>query len=443
MSVPRPGLMAILTRRIAFFALLAMLVQLAVVFSDYYGNAGELARLYVEEETERLAEGVGPPGTAYALPASLDARYGAAPATGYVARVRDDAGKTLFQSCDTACEAHFLPAAVNPPDFWLRSLSPGLPLTLVGGRALEAGGRRVTVDVAVIGDPDDLVSGVLWNEVLDHMIVPMGILLVLVLGATLLSVRRAVRPVEAAAEAADRLDPMDSRSELPTAGMPREIAHLTEAVNRAFVRVGALMASQRLLTSGIAHEIRTPLAALKLELGRIDHPRARKAEADLDALVRFVGDMTALARLDGFDHAMFVPVDLVALGRDVVEDLAPFVYDHDHTLEFSATAAQAPLLAIPALLKDAARNLVENAVRHTRPGTRIIVEVGAGGIAVEDIASEGGAVAPAPTGDGLGIGLKIVGRIAELHGGTLGATVSATGRRFALDLPARVRPPAS
>ncbi len=96
------------------------------------------------------------------------------------------------------------------------------------------------------------------------------------------------------------------------------------------------MKSQKILTSGIAHEVRTPLAAIKLELGHIDHPRARKAEADLDDLVRFVGQITALARLDTFDHGMFEEVDLVALASSVVEQLAPWVYENDHSLEFSA-----------------------------------------------------------------------------------------------------------
>ncbi len=58
MSQSRPTLGSILTKRIAFFAILAMFVQLAVVFSDYYWNVGELSRLFVEQETERLAAGI-------------------------------------------------------------------------------------------------------------------------------------------------------------------------------------------------------------------------------------------------------------------------------------------------------------------------------------------------------------------------------------------------
>lgn len=437
MRLSSPTLGAILTRRIAFFAVLAMVLQLAVIFSDYYWNVGELSRLFVEQETERLASGIAvEDGTIrYRLPDAVEGRYGQAQ-TGYVARIREADGGFVFQSCDAACESRFLPPDVNPPDFWLRSLEPGKPLTLVGGRAFMVGERRFVVDVATMGDPQDVVSDVLWNEVIEHMIVPMSILLVLVLGATLLSVRQALKPVRIAAEAAERIDPMDSRSHLQFQEMPREVAHLAEAVNRAFERVGELMKSQKILTSGIAHEVRTPLAAIKLELGHIDHPRARKAEADLDDLVRFVSQITALARLDTFDHGMFEEVDLVELSSSVVEQLAPWVYENNHSLEFSAQVDAAIVQGVPALLKDAVRNLIDNAVRHTPAHTGIVVRVSNDLIRVEDRHPAGvrqGADVAARA-DGMGIGLDIVARIAAIHRGSLRCSAGRQGHVFDLEI---------
>nr|WP_223216633.1 ATP-binding protein [Rhizobium mesosinicum] len=414
-----------------------MVVQLAVIFSDYYWNVGELSRLFVEQETERLASGIAVEnGTVhYRLPESVEGRYDQSQ-TGYVARIREADGALVFQSCDAACESRFLPPDVNPPDFWLRSLEAGKPLTLVGGRAFTVGERRFVVDVATMGDPQDVVSDVLWNEVIEHMIVPMSILLVLVLGATLLSVRQALKPVRIAAEAAERIDPMDSRSHLQFQEMPREIAHLAEAVNRAFERVGALMKSQKILTSGIAHEVRTPLAAIKLELGHIDHPRARKAEADLDDLVRFVSQITALARLDTFDHGMFEEVDLVTLSSSVVEQLAPWVYENDHSLEFSAQVDAAFVQGVPALLKDAVRNLIDNAVRHTPAQTDIVVRVSRNLIRVEDRHPAGSrqGVNIAAHADGFGIGLDIVKRIAAIHRGSLRRSSGRQGHVFDLEI---------
>ncbi|CCM78967.1 sensor histidine kinase [Rhizobium mesoamericanum] len=433
MSRSHPTLGAILTRRIAFFAVLAMVLQLAVIFFDYYWNVGELSRLYVEQETERLASGISVEGKSvrYQLPDSIRQRY-QEQSTGYVARIRDASGALVFESCDDACESQFLPADVNPPDFWLRSLKPGKPLTLVGGRGFVVGNQRFLVDVATIDDPQNVVSSVFWNEVIEHMLVPMSILLVLVLGATLLSVRQALKPVRAAADAADNIDPMDARSHLNFDKMPREVAHLAIAVNRALERVGELMTSQKVLTSGIAHEIRTPLAAIKLELGNIDHPRARKAEDDLDDLVRFVAELTTLARLDSFDHGIFETVDLVALSASVVEQLAPWVYENHHSLEFCPHVENALVQGAPALLKDALRNLVENAVRHTPAGADILVSVGSNRVRVED-RHPGGMRQETSTSrgsDGLGIGLKIVRRIAELHRGSFRQSTSKLGHIF-------------
>ncbi len=433
MRLANRSLGAIIMGRVVFFAVLAMLLQLLVVFSDYYWNDGELSRLFVEQETERLADGVSgtAPNLAFTLPESLAARYRSAD-SGYVARLRTDDGRILFTSCNDDCERHFLPLDVRPPNFWLRTIRPGKPLSLVGGRAFAAGNKTILVEVATTGDPQDVLSDVLWNEVLDHMIVPMSILLVLVMGGTLLSVRKALRPVQAAALAADAIDPFDPRSHLPTVGMPLEIAHLAEAVNRAFGRVGDLMKSQKVLTSGIAHEVRTPLAAMKLELSRIDHPRARKAEDDLDELVRFVGQLTALARLDSFDRSLFRDIDLTEIASEVVESLAPWVYEHQHSLALEASKHRV-VPAVDGLLKDAIRNLIENAVRHTPPGTAIVVRTIGTGIEVEDSRTKGGHGQHADCqvserSGGMGIGLKIVQQIAVLHGAVFTHAQTGYGR---------------
>ncbi len=430
MSQSRPTLGAILTRRIAFFAILAMLLQLVIVFSDYYWNVGELSRLFVEQETERLAAGivVEPSGVRYVLPDAVQQRYQKAD-TGYVARIRAANGGLVFQSCDAICEDRFLPTDVNPPDFWLRSLMPGKPLSLVGGRAFIVGGRRFLVDIATISDPADVMSDVLWNEIIEHLIVPMSILLILVLGGTLLSVRQALRPVRVAADAADRIDAMDSRSHLDFDQMPREVAHLAAAINRAFERVGDLMESQKVLTSGVAHEIRTPLAALKLELGQIDHPRARRAEADLDDLVNFVAQITALARLESVDHGSFEAVDLVEMSSSIVAQLAPWVYDSGHSLEFLSEVERSTVTGSPALLRDALRNLIENAVKHTPDRTLVVVRVDDRIITVEDrLPQRPSSKEPVPhLPDSLGIGLKIIERIVGIHQATFSRSRSDSG----------------
>ncbi len=450
----RAPLGRIVALRIVLFAALAMLAQLVAVLVEYGRDPDNMARLVLEQETSELAVGLSLHGTrlAYELPDELRRRYGT-PDTGYVARVRTAQGVVLFSHCDEACTQHFLPLDLNPPSFWLRITEPGYPLSFAGGRTVEIGPRAAFIEVAVTGDPQSAVWGVLAEEVLDHMLLPMSLTLLFVLGATLLSIRAALRPVTAAAEQAERLDPLSPDARLEEAGMPREIAQLAGAVNRSYARTRELMEAQKLFTSAIAHEIRTPLAVIRLELESMDHPAARRTLGELDELTHFIEQMVMLARLEAADRSGFTAVPLDEIGRDIVGTLAPIVYARGASIAFEESDnPRVPGNA--ALLKDAVRNLIENAVRHAGPGVSIIVRTDDGpGICVID---DGRGFDPAPTpgeatdppghyrrAGGLGIGLEIVRRIAALHGGRLEiARLAPHGTKARLVFPREALTPA-
>jgi len=420
-AVPRP-LGSMVARRIVLFAAIAMVAQLVAVLLEYGNDPDNLARLILEQETGDLAHGLTRNGSrlAFELPEALAARYDAV-GSGYVARVRTANGVVLFSHCDAACTEHFLPLDVNPPDFWLRRTAPDFPISIAGGRTVKIGDRAAFIEIAIDRDPARAVWGVLGNEVLEHMVVPMSLTLIFVLGATLLSIRSALRPVARAAEAADRLDPLSAGGRLAETGMPREIARLTAAVNRSLDRIQRLMTAQKLFTSAIAHEIRTPLAIIALELERIDHPGARRAREELDELTRFLEQLVMLARLEATDREGFAMIGLDVLLEEVVSSLAPFVYAQGASIAFEAST-DPRVHAHPALLKDAVRNLVENAVRHGGPGVAIVVASHPdGSLTVRD---DGHGFDASPAADapghyklqgGLGIGLEIVRRIAALH----------------------------
>ncbi|WP_428031339.1 ATP-binding protein [Ancylobacter sp.] len=426
----RAPLGRIVALRIMLFAVLAMLAQLVAVLVEYGSDPEYLSLLALEQETDVLAEGLATSGTrlSYQLPPDLADRYGT-DASGYVARVRTASGVVLFSHCDEACTQHFLPLDLNPPTFWLRVLSPGYPLSFAGGRIIESGDQRIFFEIAVKGDTQNVVWEVMGDEVLDHMVLPMSLTLIFVLGATLISIRAALAPVTAAAAQAERLDPLSPDARLEEAGMPREIAQLAGAVNRSYARTRELMEAQRLFTSAIAHEIRTPLAVIRLELESIDHPAARRTMGELDDLTHFVEQLVALARLEAADRTGFKPVALDEIGSDMVGTLAPFVYARGASIAFEPSRNPI-VLGNAALLKDAVRNLVENAVRHGGPGVSIVVATDDGpGIGVTD---NGPGFDPLPAPDelpdppgyyrragGLGIGLEIIRRIAALHGGRL------------------------
>jgi signal transduction histidine kinase len=413
----------IVARRIVLFATIAMLAQLVAVLWEYGSDPDNLARLMLEQETTELSKGLTRNGTrlAYELPPELAQRYNST-GSGYVARVRTASGAVLFSHCDAACTDHFLPLDVNPPSFWLRRTRPGYPLSIAGGRTVEIGDRAAFIEIAIDRDPERVVWGVLFNEALEHMLVPMSLTLIFVLGASLLSIRAALRPVAQAAEAAERLDPLGSDARLDQAGMPLEIAKLAGAVNRSFDRIRELMTAQKLFTSAIAHEIRTPLAVIMLELERIDHPGARRAMNEIEELTRFLEQLVTLARLEATDRTGFAPTGLDDLLSEVVASIAPWVYARGATIAFEPSANPAIFAHVP-LLKDAVRNLVENAVRHG--GDHVAIVVRSDSAPAVTVTDDGTGCARAESGEteryyktqgGLGIGLEIVRRIAALHG---------------------------
>ena len=130
--------------------------------------------------------------------------------------------------------------------------------------------------------------------------------------------------------------------------MPVEIAKFAHAVNAGFDALREVIGAQKVFTSAISHEVRTPLAVARLELEKIDDPRARKVEADLDGLNRLVEQLTTLARLESANALPAETIDPQQIAEKVVMSLAPVVYDAGNTIEL-IMERPAPFRAIPLL----------------------------------------------------------------------------------------------
>ncbi len=440
MTDSAPSLLAMVIRRIMIFSAIAMAAQFIAVFFEYWQDQHQLGRLAIERETTALAAGLeSSAGTLrFVLPDAMAQQYGDR-SRGYFARVRRVNGTVLFSNCDVECTEHFLPLAINPPSFWMRQIRPGLPLYVAGGQVIEGHEQSLLIEVAIIGDTDGVVYGVLAHEVADHMAVPMSLILIIVLGATSLSIMQAFKPVTAAATLAARLDPLTSSTRIPTAKMPREVSKLVSAINMSLDRVHELVRAQKVFVSAISHDVRTPLAVARLELGNIPDPRARKVERDLEALNRLVEQLTTLGRLESQSVAQLKRIDPLPIAEAVVSALAPLAFEAGKSIELVDFGAL-PCRGNSVLVENALRNLIDNAIRHSGAGAHVIVEVGPGTeLSVRDsggrdpVVRPGGERTPAPGVDAgkadrhAGLGLKIVSRIARLQGGSLSITATAEG----------------
>lgn len=147
-----------------------------------------------------------------------------------------------------------------------------------------------------------------------------------------------------------------------------------------------------------------------------------------------------MARLEGAGVAAPEKIDPADSAQHVVATLAPLVFESGRTIAFEDRGG-APFRGHRALVENALRNLIDNAIRHTGEGAAIIVAAGPGPCLTvsDDQGDVQRAPAPEVKRNGLdrpGLGLKIVSRIAEIHGGRLEATLSSRdGARATMVFP--------
>jgi two-component system sensor histidine kinase QseC len=279
---------------------------------------------------------------------------------------------------------------------------------------------------------DDLAGDIAWR-----LILPMLLALPLLGAAVWLAVGAALRPVDAVVGEVRQRQP-EHLEALPLVGpMPVEIAPLVEALNGLFARVRATLDNERRFTADAAHELRTPLAALKVQaqvaLRADDGPRRQALLQVLEGVERMthlVEQLLTLARVDPANPALsFAVCDLRGAAEQVCAELMPAALAKDLQLEIEPGPA-CPLNGHAGLLHTLLRNLVDNAIRYVPAGGVINLNVGAGELRLAD---NGPGIAPAERElalrrfhrlvgseqSGSGLGLSIVSRIAELHGATL------------------------
>jgi two-component system sensor histidine kinase QseC len=277
---------------------------------------------------------------------------------------------------------------------------------------------------------------VLARTVARNMLLPLLVALPVLALLIWFGVTRALRPLQVlgnqvAVRHADNLAPI----EVTTA--PNEVLPLLEGLNKLFARVRASIDSERGFTADAAHELRTPLAAIRTQAqvaraagGDAERRRAlNNVITGCDRTAHLMDQLLTLARLEPNQPVQREAVDLQALVANVVAELAPAAIAKDVDLRLTSRVA-APVVGSPVLLAILVRNLIDNAIRYTARHSVVEVEVTpTGDGAAFSVLDQGPGIAEDELGrvwdrfyrvlgsgeTGSGLGLFIVKRIAELH----------------------------
>ncbi|MDR2189097.1 MAG: sensor histidine kinase N-terminal domain-containing protein [Azonexus sp.] len=276
-------------------------------------------------------------------------------------------------------------------------------------------------------------------EVAGQTIFPVVVALPLLLLFIVQLVRQVLRPLDRLADDIAARTP-EALSPLPDDGLPREVAPLVATLNRLFGRLGQTLENERRFTADAAHELRTPLAALKVQtqVALLSEDRAsrqhalRQIERGVDRATRLVNQLLRLARLDPL--RCLEQREAVDLGHVVGQALGALQPPPGQRLTVDGMTPPPLIEGNADLLTLALGNLIDNAIRYGKADGLIRIAARCTDEHCDlSVSDDGPGIPPALVArlgerffrnpdsgvEGNGLGLSIVRRIAELHGARL------------------------
>lgn len=304
--------------------------------------------------------------------------------------------------------------------------------------------KRQIVQVAVTSS--DRASS--FAELVPWLLVPLGLLVLLLSLLIHTAVTKALAPLESLGRDIRRRDVKDLHP-LETEDMPEELVPLGQALNQLLGRVDGLLASQRRVLADAAHELNTPLAAVKLQAQLARRSQEGQRDAALDELDRgiersthLVAQLLQMARLEpDVRERQPAPVRFDRLAAEVVAAFSAQAEAREIDLGLETSDA-ATVFADPLDMRVLLDNLVDNALRHTPPGSRVDIRVEQDAECVNLTVNDNGpGIAEADRqrvlerfvrlnpqdATGSGLGLAIVANIVQQNGGLLTLVSSPPG----------------
>jgi signal transduction histidine kinase len=378
-------------------------------------------------------------------------------------RVFNDVGRVM---CSQAQTGGASPKPLNQPVL-VPPVQPG---------TFEQGGYRIEArEIGWFPAGEGMLLYARPLSQIDHTLARVRLFLVLgVLGGAVLALlaglfvaRRAMRPIAELTDAAREIErTRDPSLRIPYPEAEDEIAELARTLDGMLRSLDAargetelMLERQREFIADASHELRTPLtsvlANLELLSEELKGEQAETAAAALRStrrMRRLVGDLLLLARADAKRDSPRRAMDLAEVLIEAVSELEPVSEGH----EISIDPEPAVIDGVSDDLHRLVLNLLENAVRHTPPGTHVHASTGVeDGHAFVVVADDGPGIEPElqrrvferfvrggrDGGRGSGLGLAIVRAVAESHGGTvlLAPASPDGGTKFEIRIPATSR----
>jgi len=292
-------------------------------------------------------------------------------------------------------------------------------------------GPAGTLTVMAHGEVDQLG----WQMIMAAHVITLPIFAILALVtliATPMIVRKALAGVERIAEEARQISALRPSVRLTETALPVEIAPLVTAVNQALDRLDKEHERQRRFIAAAAHELRTPIAILRVKIDAAADATSRSLAVEVARLATLAEQLLDLHRMES--AAQRESIHLARLAKRVAADLAPLLIQSGRSIAV-VVEPHSPIQGEPAAIERVIANLVLNAAEHG--GQQVIVRVQGTSIEVED----DGPGIPAdqrervfepfqrlrPRPSGAGLGLNLVRQVVDNHGGHVTILDAPTG----------------
>jgi signal transduction histidine kinase len=300
------------------------------------------------------------------------------------------------------------------------------------GISLKIKGTSEPLWIQVVFKDNEVIFGSVLEEFVQDIAWIWLPFVVILLGINLLVIRIGLRPLVLASEQASKIGPSAVSRRLPEEGMPAEVLSFVKAINEALDRLEDGYKAQQAFIADAAHELRTPVTVMSTQMDMLPSFHGKAAlKGEIYGLKRLVSQLLDSARCDAIQIEPSSRVELNKLAADVASYLAPWAISIGKTVEVFGFDRSITIHGDYDFLFRALRNLVENAIEHTKPGTAASIFVRSPAIIA--VADRGPGVPLADReriferfwqggrdrNSGAGLGMSIISRTVAAHRGTI------------------------